>query len=159
MNPHAPTPPLPPARRKRKWRWPARLAAATVILLVIIELALRLVLGLGSPVLYRPDPACGYLPAPDQHLTRFFCRNDINSFGMRSPEVRPTKAPGVLRVLFLGDSITYGTTFVDQSQIFTSLLVPRLRAKVGREVEVLNASAGAWAIGNELGYLQSRGTF
>lgn len=130
-----------------------------ILLLVAVEVGLRAVAGLGNPVVYQYDPDCGYLPAPNQHVRRFGCRNDINSFSMRSPEVKRDKPAGVLRVLFLGDSVTYGTTHVDQGQIFTTLLGPELKRRTGREIEILNASTGAWAIGNELGYLRSRGTF
>ena len=151
--------PVPAPRRSRLRAWSVRVVIALVLLFVLLEGGLRLVLGLGNPVLYRADPSCGYLPAPNQHVRRFFCHNNINSFSQRSPQLPPAKPPGTLRALFIGDSVTYGTTFVDQSRIFTSLLGPELRAKLGREVQVLNASAGAWAIGNELGYLQSRGTF
>src|SRR5437763_17186053 len=122
MSSATPMPPSIFARRKRKFRWAARLAGTAIILLLVIELALRLVLGLGNPVIYQPDPACGYLPVPNQHVTRFFCRNDINSFGLRCPEFTANKPPGTLRILFVGDSVTYGTTHVDQSKIFTSLL-------------------------------------
>ena len=128
-------------------------------LLLAFELALRFALGLGNPVLYRYDDACAYLPEPGQHVRRFFRENDINSLGMRCPEYALHKLPGVLRILFLGDSVTYGTTYVDQSEIFTSLLARDLPQRLKRGVEVLNASAGAWAPANELGYLRSRGTF
>ena len=131
----------------------------TYALLVALELSLRFGLGLGNPVLYQYDSACGYLPAPNQHVRRFFRENDINSFGMRSPDITAHKSPGTLRILFLGDSVTYGTTYVDQSQIFTSLLARDLPQQLHRPVEVLNASAGAWGPANEAGYLESRGTF
>lgn len=136
-----------------------RAVVASLLLPVLLELLLRLVVGLGDPVVYQSDPDCGYLPAPNQHVKRMGCRNDINAFGMRSPPVESQKRAGLLRALFLGDSVTYGTTHVDQGQIFTSLVGPELKRRLGREVEVLNASAGAWAIGNEWGYLRSRGTF
>jgi hypothetical protein len=64
-----------------------------------------------------------------------------------------------LRVLMIGDSVTYGTTSVPQDQIFTSLLNNSLSSVEHRNVEVLNASAGYWAPGNEIGFLKSRGTF
>jgi hypothetical protein len=78
---------------------------------------------------------------------------------MRSPPISPHKPPGVTRLLFVGDSVTYGTTYLDQSRIFTSLLAQRLGAVAHGPVEVLNASAGGWAPSNEVGYLRSRGTF
>lgn len=61
--------------------------------------------------------------------------------------------------MFVGDSVTYGTSHVDQSRIFTELLHRGLPSVVHQPVEVLNASAGAWAIDNELSWLRSRGTF
>ena len=60
--------------------------------------------------------------------------------------------------MFVGDSVTYGTTFVDQSQILTSLLARELPEVLHRPTQILNASAGGWAIGNEAGCLRSRGT-
>jgi hypothetical protein len=61
--------------------------------------------------------------------------------------------------MFVGDSITYGTSRVDQDQLFTELIHRDLPAIVHGPVEVLNASAGAWAPDNELSYIQSRGIF
>jgi hypothetical protein len=149
-----------PSPPRRSWAYRA-LKWFTVLyaLLIVLELSLRFVFGLGIPVLYQYDAACGYLPVPNQQVRRFFSENDINSFGMRSPEIPAHKSPGTLRILFLGDSVTYGTTYVDQSQIFTSLLARDLPRQLHRQVEVLNASAGAWAPANEAGYLESRGTF
>jgi len=55
--------------------------------------------------------------------------------------------------------ITYGTSRVDQQQIFTEILHRDLPSILHRSVEVLNASASAWAIDNELSYIRSRGIF
>jgi hypothetical protein len=99
------------------------------------------------------------LPAPGQQARRFFAQNDINSYGMRAAEISPHKEAGTFRVLFLGDSVTYGTTYVDQKRIFTGILQQHLPAVMNKKVEVLNVSAGGWGVGNEVGYLLSRGTF
>jgi lysophospholipase L1-like esterase len=143
--------------------WWKRASFWTVIVIlaspIAADLALRLALGLGTPVLYRNDPAAGYVADPSQHVVRLFCRNDINRFSMRSPPIKIPKPGGEYRILCIGDSVTYGTTFVDQSEIFTSLLDRDLPGLLHKPVEVLNASAGGWAPGNELGYLRSRGTF
>jgi hypothetical protein len=130
-----------------------------LILLAGTELTLRFVLGLGNPVLVTPDAACGYILKPNQNVERFFCRTHTNRFGMRSDPVQEHPAPGTLRLLLLGDSVTYGTSRVDQSALFTQILHRELPSLVHRPVEVLNASASAWAIDNELSYLRSRGTF
>lgn len=146
--------PRPNARR----RW-LRLVLLLLLLVGGAELCLRLVFGLGNPVLVTPDAACGYILKPDQNVERFFCRTRTNRYGMRSDPVAEVPAPGALRILFLGDSVTYGTSRVDQARLFTQILQRDLPAIVHRPVEILNASAGAWAIDNELSYLRSRGTF
>jgi len=61
--------------------------------------------------------------------------------------------------MFLGDSITYGTTQVDQDDIFAERIRKDLSSEFHRQVEELNASASAWAISNEDGFLHSRGTY
>jgi hypothetical protein len=155
MEPPKPAPGTPAPRRPRRWRrWLLGLLAVTLL----AEILLRSVFGFARPLLYQTDPACGYLPKPDQHVRRFFCLNEINSYSMRSPAIQPRRPADTFRLLCIGDSVTYGTTFVPQDQIFTSLLAKSLPAVQHQNVEVLNASAGGWAPANELGFLKSRGT-
>jgi hypothetical protein len=130
-----------------------------VAVLGISEAALRFVLGLGNPVLIAPDSACEYILKPDQRVHRFFVNTVTNHYGMRSDDVPLRRDPGRLRILFVGDSLTYGTSRVDQSQIFTEILHRELPAIVHKPVDVLNASAGAWAPDNEVSYIRSRGIF
>ena len=148
--------------RRAKRSWKSRLLLAFVILAILVvatELILRSVFGLGHPLLYVADAGCGYLPAPNQHLHRFFAHNDINAQSMRSDPIQTSKPADGIRILFVGDSVTYGQTFTDQPKIFTSILGRELPGQLHRPVEILNASAGAWAVGNELGYIRSRGIF
>lgn len=136
-----------------------RSTLAAIVLFVIAEVALRAIFGLGHPLLYQVDADCGYLPKPNQHLHRFFCANDINEFGMRSPSIQSPKPKDEFRALFVGDSVLFGMTHVDQSKICTSILQRELPGQLHRPVEVLNASAGGWGVPNEVGYIHSRGTF
>jgi len=123
------------------------------------EIALRTLWGLGTPILVQPDPACGYILQPSQDVIRFHVHTYINRHSMRSDEIKPLKQQGTIRIVFLGDSITYGTTQVDQSQIFTEILHRELPSRLGHPVEVLNAAVSAWAPSNELDFIKSRGTF
>lgn len=146
------------------WFKIGRAALLAMLLVVAAEVSLRFIFGLGSPVLYVPDKGnaeggYGYSPAPDQNVWRFFSRNKINHFSMRSEDVGQSKGPDRLRVLFIGDSVAYGTTYIDQSRIFTTLVSHGLPKKAGHPVDVLNASAGGWAPANEIGFLKKRGTF
>ncbi|MGO9339148.1 MAG: SGNH/GDSL hydrolase family protein [Terracidiphilus sp.] len=110
-------------------------------------------------MLITPDAACSYILKPDQDVRRFFAQTHTNHYGMRSDEVPVVRQAGTLRLMFVGDSITYGTSRVDQQELFTEVLHRELPALVHRPVEVLNASAGGWAPDNELAYIQSRGIF
>ena len=129
-----------------------------IALLFGAEIGLRLVFGLGYPVLIRPDPTYGYMPAPNQDLHRFFSYIHINAYGMRSEDIEANKPPGTRRILFVGDSVLFGTTLVDQQRIFTNRIQSDL-ANAAPETQVLNASAGGWAPSNELKFLEARGTF
>lgn len=132
---------------------------AFILLVGIIEAVLRFVLGLGNPVLIAPDAACAYILKPDQDVRRFFAQTRTNHYGMRSEEVPAVRHAGALRLMFVGDSITYGTSRVDQQHLFTEVVHRELPSIVHRPVEVLNASASAWAPDNELAYIRSRGIF
>jgi lysophospholipase L1-like esterase len=128
------------------------------------ELLLR-VFGFGNPILVAPNQLTNYELLPDQSIRRMWPLSDswvahvrTNHHGMRSDEISDSKPAGVLRLYFLGDSYTYGTTQIDQEQIFTALLQHDLPAIVHMPVEVMNGSISGWAISNELAYLQEHGT-
>lgn len=67
----------------------------------------------------------------------------INSLGFRGPDVPLQKAPGVLRILSLGESTTYGE-YVTFEDTYSWRLEAALRAR-GLTVEVLNAGVSAWS--------------
>ena len=122
-------------------------------------MGLRLILGLGDPVLVQPDRACAYILSPNQHKVRFGKRLDINKFGMRSAPVTQRVDRLGTRILIVDDSMAYGTSRVGQTEIFANLLNQELPLLLHQQVDVLNASTGGWAIANETQYIQSRGIF
>lgn len=148
-----------PSSKPRKWtRWLLFAFILIVVGLGASELLLRAI-GLGNPILIQPDEAAGYIFEPNQTLHRFGGLVRIDSHGMRSDPLPPSKPAGTFRLLLVGDSYTYGTTDVDQSRIFAELLHKELPSIIDKPVEVLNASTGGWAIGNEVGFVRSRGLF
>ena len=140
---------------------PARIALAVVAvaggLIATAEFGTR-VLGLHRPVLYEAT-AYGYRVVPDQDLRRFGNHVFYNHFGMRSEPATPRPAADVLRILCVGDSVTNGGTSTDQAETYPYLLQRELAGKLGRGVEVLNASAGGWALENAEGWLRANGIF
>ena len=149
----------PPRPQKSGWRIIGTSSLLFVVLVAATEATLRFGLGLGDPVLIAPDSACSYITRPDQNIYRFFVHTYINHYGMRSDEVLPRPRSGVVRVLFVGDSLTYGTTHVDQRNIFTQIVGRRLPSIVHYPVEILNASANGWAPDNEWSWVRTRGIF
>ena len=75
--------------------------------------------GLGDPIIYYKDAAYGYALEPSQRSVRL--RNSvvtINESGLRSQD-NWQLAKGK-RILFIGDSVTYGGSYVDDSEIFST---------------------------------------
>jgi len=122
-----------------------------------IELALRL-LGFGNPALLQTDANAGYIFAPNQVVYRFGNRLEYNQFSQRSEQIDSAKPEGTLRILMIGDSVLNGNNTTDQKETIPELFEARLLG-IKKQVEVLNASAGSWGIGNQLGYIRKFGTF
>lgn len=124
-----------------------------------LEIALRL-WGLGSPVLYDNRLAWGYRPLPGQvHQRIAQARVRVNALGLRGEEVEPRRPDGVERLLFLGDSVTWGGSYVDDRQLFGVVAAEGLRARLGLRVEALVAGVDAWGPPNILGLVRETGGF
>jgi hypothetical protein len=141
-------------RPARIFSWSIGIAAISV---AVLEISLRLVLGLGTPVLYVAGEKFGYFPKGNQHLHRFFVDIDTDRFGMRSTDVPDEKQAGEYRLLFVGDSVAFGTTYVDQRDIFVSRIQRNLAQNGNNKISVMNGSAPGWAPSNELGFIKSQG--
>jgi hypothetical protein len=127
-------------------------------LAVVVEILLRTILGLGSPVLFEADPKFGAFPLANQQLHRFFVDFRTNQYGMRSGPIAAKKSKGEYRILFVGDSVIYGTTYVNQNDIFVEQVGSQLRKKQ-LAIVVMNASSPGWAPSNELGFINERGLY
>ena len=138
-----------------------RLAARVVLTFLVgaigVELGLRLFLGLGAPPLLTADEEIGYLFQADQDLVRFTNRVHINGYHQRSEDVSLADSARVMRILFLGDSITWGGVLTDQLNTYPELFESRLADWCDRPVEALNASAWSWGIGNLRAYAERFG--
>lgn len=136
------------------------LAAAGVAgALVLAEVGLRL-LGFGSPVLYDNRTAWGYRPLPSQRHQRIAqARVSVNALGVRGPEVSARREPGVERLLFLGDSVTWGGSYVDDRLLFGAVAADEIRARTGTPTEALVAGVNAWGPANLVGLVRATGGF
>ncbi len=129
-----------------------------IAVFIATEVTLRLAFGLGTPVLSQADPQTGYRFKPNQKVFRFGKKVEYNQYSQRSEPITPQKPSGTLRILMTGDSVLNGGNPTDQSHTIAELFEAKLAAS-GQKAEILNASAGSWGIGNQLGYLRKFGTF
>ena len=95
------------------------LILTTLFLVFIADIVARKYLGLGEPIVYDSHVLWGYSPRENRQYRRF--DGDIvtiNNVGVRGRE--DWREDGA-NILFLGDSVTYGGSYVDDSQTFSSL--------------------------------------
>ncbi len=90
----------------------------------------------------RPDADAGYAFIPNQCFA--------NSHGFRDRETPLARQPGELRIMALGDSITFDGWFAD-------FLEPVLEERLGKPVDVWNAGAPGYTLYQEVGLYRSRG--
>lgn len=81
---------------------------------LVLELVLRM-LGIGGGLVYLEDPDVGYRAAPNQRFSTMGFPITILDSGFRAPA--PTQP-----LLFVGDSVTYGTAYIKDEDTFAALL-------------------------------------
>ena len=136
--------------------WPRRILYTVAIWAVVVgvlEIGLRLT-GLGPPRAvelapqyskFLPDPELIWVLKPNWNGFEF---NDVpvhhNSLGLRGPEPAPPGPDGPLRVLFVGDSVTYGHNLPAAATI-PRRLQEHLQARTRRPIEVINAGVPGYS--------------
>ncbi len=111
-----------------------------LILFVLVEYVLRIFAGLGNPIIYQANPFYGYRPAPNQEVSRFAgAKIKINNLGLRANEDWDDDVKG--KVLFLGDSVTYGGSYIGNTQLFSYLALKGIE-----DYQSGNAGVNGWGV-------------
>ncbi|HLV37165.1 MAG TPA: SGNH/GDSL hydrolase family protein [Spirillospora sp.] len=141
-----------------------RMALSTLMVLLLAEVLARVVLW-RSPNLNQPrEPEFGYsvtgygdlVPNLNRverlyNIRPYFLQT--NSAGLRNTdEIRD----GVVRILAIGDSFTYGM-YVHNQETFPARLEEVLNQRLENRVQVLNAGVPGYTIADELSYLLDKG--
>ena len=95
-----------------------------VVSICLTEIYLRY-LGLGDPVRYDSNYIYGYAPKENQKKERF--RESIvtiNELGLRTPFSWNNSEKK--KIIFIGDSITYGGSYIDDKEIFSFLVCSKM---------------------------------
>ena len=99
------------------------------VLVKIIDLLLMKITGLGKPIIYKYSPIYGYEHNPSQIINRKNNIIKINESGMRSNYNWKDNIADY-KVLFIGDSVTYGGSIISNSDSFPE--------KTCKKLETLN---------------------
>jgi len=97
-------------------------------LLIFFEFALRII-GLGNPVLYKTNLSYRYYPKPNQNIERFGNKIIINNLALRTDEDWREEDNKRIKILFFGDSVTYGGSFIGNKDLFSSLVCAKVNLK------------------------------
>lgn len=128
------------------------LIGVLAIPVVLAELALRQ-MGLGTPIQYGTNAAFRYAPLRDQRVERWGgAAVTIDAHGLRGTE--PWSTPAELHVLFVGDSVTWGGTHMDDAAIFSSVACDELRERLTLHVVCGNAGVNNYGTDNMRARLQ-----
>ena len=93
-----------------------------LVFVVVAEVGLKRLSGLGRPVLFQAHPAYGYRLQPNQETWRFGGAHfKINNLGLRASG--DWDADPKDKILFLGDSVTYGGNHISNRDLFSELAV------------------------------------
>lgn len=87
-------------------------------------------------------PGGGHVHVPNTDGRLMGVDVSINSHGLRGPEIEKAKAPGVFRILFLGDSITFGWGVAEEETMASRLQAALNQKFPNRDFEVLNSGVG-----------------
>lgn len=105
------------------------------------------------------DPAMGHEHVPGSSARLMGVDVQINTIGLRDREFLPEPAPGVHRVLVLGDSMTFGWG-VDQDLTYAKVAERTINARRPNglsEVEVINSGVGNYNTTQQVAYFKQRG--
>jgi lysophospholipase L1-like esterase len=151
-------------RSGRVRRFALKLAISLASTLAVVEVALRVwdathertpglvaVRKYGGEPIYSPHPYLGYVLNPAHE------RNEVNTLGLRGPAIEPGRQPGVVRVLCLGGSTTYGAG-LRAEQAYPMRLEQHLNAAApdGLRFEVLNGGVPGYTSIDSLVNLELR---
>jgi lysophospholipase L1-like esterase len=84
-------------------------------------------------------------------------RVKINGKGLRGPELDYAKPADAYRILYLGDSVTFGYKLESHEQTFPYLMETILEDRLGREIETINGGVGGYSPWQEYLFLANEG--
>lgn len=123
-----------------------------LLLITITEVFLRYQ-GFGTPIIYETSYEYGYAPTPNQKLTRFNNKRiTIDSNGYRKGSVSNNSNN---KIYFLGDSVTYGGSYIDDDELFSENFCKKINQKSKNKFNCYNGGVNAYGFENIIKRYQS----
>jgi lysophospholipase L1-like esterase len=107
--------------------------------------------------LFMHDPELGWRLRPRTRAFWGDAEVTINSKGLRGPAVPYPRQPTTPRILYLGDSVTFGYRLADYAQGYPFRIEALLEDSLGRDVETVNAGVGGYSPWQERIFLEQEG--
>ena len=130
----------------------------TPLIIIVLELFIRIIIGIGDPILYKEHPTIEYEQLPNQKVRVFNNQIFINSLGMKSDPLLIQKNKNQKRILVYGDSVIFGGNLISNKNLATNILQNKLNIH-GNKFEVGNISSGSWGPGNWLAHMKEKGIY
>lgn len=109
-----------------------------------------------TPIFMR-DSQLGWRLRPNASGTWGGVPIKINDKGLRGPTLDYNKPENVFRILYLGDSVTFGFLIEDDADTFPAEAERLLEAKTERQIETINAGVGGYSPWQQARYLADEG--
>jgi lysophospholipase L1-like esterase len=114
--------------------------------LVLAEIYLRAI-GLGDPILYSANSSYRYAPRPNQkHVGQRAATITLDSKGLRG--TRDWTAPADGKILFIGASITWGGSYIDDKDLYSNVACVDLKKSLNLDLTCGNAGVNSYGIDN-----------
>ncbi|MBT6121616.1 hypothetical protein HOH45_09170 [bacterium] len=115
--------------------------------LILAEVGLRVIFHLGHPVLYQTNPNYGSRPQPNQSvLGANGSHIKINNLSLRTTEKWDNFEEH--SILFMGDSVTYGGSYIDNSELFTTIIQNKMNQSNSDKLKIGNSGVNGWSVQN-----------
>ena len=141
--------------------WAANVLLGLLVMLVplsIAELTLRpfIVFRFKTSIFMR-DPDLGWRLRPNAEGDWVGAPVKVNAKGLRGPELDYDRTPGAFRILYLGDSVTFGFRLPSHEQSYPYQVEAVLEDRTAAAVETVNAGVGGYSPWQHYRYLKREG--
>ncbi len=107
--------------------------------------------------IFIEDRELGWRLKPDSEGVWGGATVKINGKGLRGPELEYANPANAYRILYLGDSVTFGFRLESWKQAFPYVVEEILEERVGSEIETINAGVGGYSPWQFRGFLRREG--